>query len=184
MKLLIAFLRKIYFLVIYNDILKEHVERGLVVGKNFKMQNEVIIDSSCTWLIEIGDNVTLAPRVHILAHDASMKKFLNYAKIGKIKIGNRVFIGAGTIVLPGVTIGNDVVIGAGSVVTKSIPDGHVAVGNPAKIVCTLDDFLGKKRKEMAHCPCFGDEFTVKEKISDEMKNQMKCQMQDGFGYII
>ena len=82
----------------------------------------MLIDDSHAWLIEIGDNVTLAPRVHILAHDASTKLYLGYTKIGRVRIGNDVFIGHVTIILPGVTIGDNVVIGAGSVVKSDIPD--------------------------------------------------------------
>ena len=52
------------------------VKMGMKVGKNFGRLNGVILDPSHCWLIEIGDNVTLAPRVHILCHDASTKQFL------------------------------------------------------------------------------------------------------------
>ena len=106
------------------------VSMGMKVGKNFKRLNGVILDPSHCWLIEIGDNVTMAPRVHILCHDASTKTFLNYTKIGRVSIGDNVFIGAESIVLPGVTIGSNVVIGAGSVVTHDVPGGMLAAGNP------------------------------------------------------
>ena len=59
------------------------ISMGMKVGKNFGRLNGVILDPSHCWLIEIGDNVTLAPRVHILCHDASTKPFLNYTKIGR-----------------------------------------------------------------------------------------------------
>lgn len=62
---------------------------------------EVIIDPGHCWLIELGDDVTLAPRVHSLAHDASTKRELGYTRIAKVKIGSNVFIGAGSIVLSG-----------------------------------------------------------------------------------
>ena len=78
------------------------------------MMGECIIDPGHCWLISVGDRVTLAPRVHILAHDASLKETLGYTKIGRVKIGNDVFIGANTTILPGVTIGDKVVIGANS----------------------------------------------------------------------
>ena len=80
------------------------VKMGLKVGENFNRLNGVILDPSHCWLISIGNNVTLAPRVHILAHDASTKTFLNYTKIGHVKIGNNVFIGAESIVLPNVEL--------------------------------------------------------------------------------
>jgi acetyltransferase-like isoleucine patch superfamily enzyme len=56
-----------------------------------KIQGEVIIDYSHYWHITIGENVTIAPRVHILAHDASTKLHLGYTKIGKVDIGNNNF---------------------------------------------------------------------------------------------
>jgi maltose O-acetyltransferase len=177
-------LRRLYHRIFRRDPVKDHIKRGLVVGENFHMLEEVIIDYSHIWHIEIGDDVTLAPRVHILAHDASTKKHLNYIKIGKVKIGNRVFVGAGSIILPGVTIGDDVVIGAGSVVSRDIPDGYVAVGNPAKLICTIDEFLSKKRIEMNIFPCFGEEYTIRKNVTVDMKNEMNHRMNDKIGYII
>lgn len=72
------------------------------------------------FLICIGDDCTFTAKVHILAHDASTKKHLGFTKIGKVIVGNGVFLGVGVVVLPGVTIGDDAIVGAGSVVTKSI----------------------------------------------------------------
>jgi maltose O-acetyltransferase len=177
-------LRKIYRRVFCRNPIQNYIDKGLVVGKNFYIGDEVIIDSSHIWHIEIGDDVTLAPRVHILAHDASTKMHLNYTRIGKVKIGNRVFIGASSIILPGVTIGNNVIIGAGSLVSRDIPDGNVAVGNPAKPICTIDDFLSKKRDEMNGVPCFGKEYTIKKNVTAGMKNEMNQRMKDNIGYII
>lgn len=71
------------------------IENGLAIGKNAAIMGEVILDPGHCWLIEIGDNVTIAPRVHILAHDASTRREHGYAKIGRVTIGNNVFIGAG-----------------------------------------------------------------------------------------
>jgi maltose O-acetyltransferase len=81
---------------------------GLTVGENFSRQEKTLIDQSHCWLITIGDDVTLAPRAHILAHDASTKKALGYTRIGVVNIGNNVFIGASSTILPGVNIGNNV----------------------------------------------------------------------------
>ena len=123
-------------------------KRGLKVGKHFKRMGGVIIDPSHCYHITIGDNVTLAPRVHILAHDSSFGLFTGKTRAANVTIGNNVFIGAGSIILPGVHIGNRVVIGAGSVVTKDIPNNSVAVGNPAKVICTLDAYLEKEKAKM------------------------------------
>ena len=137
------------------------IRRGLIVGTNFTRMGGVIIDPSHCWHITIGDNVTLAPRVHILAHDASTKVFLGYTRVENTKIGNNVFIGAGSIVLPGVTIGNNVVIGAGSVVSQDIPDDSVAVGNPARVVKALSVFMEENKQKMTPETVFGEEFTLR-----------------------
>ena len=158
-------------------------QRGLVVGKNLKMQHGVVIDSSHCWHIEIGDDVTLAPFVHILAHDASTKLHLGYTRIGKVVIGHRVFIGASSIILPGVSIGPNVIIGAGSVVTHSVVANVVAAGNPARVICTIDEYIEKKKTEMGSVPCFGEEYSLRRDVSDKMKNEMNDLMIKRFGYI-
>lgn len=163
--------------------LKKLKKAGLKVGENFSMQEKCIIDKSHCWLITIGDDVTLAPRVHILAHDASTKRHLNYAKIGLVNIGNKTFIGAGSIILPNVTIGSNCIIGAGSVVTKNIPDSSVAVGNPAKVICSTDEYLNKQRKLMEERPVYDSKWTVRENITDEMKKEMVDALKDGIGYV-
>ena len=141
--------------------LNKLIKKGLVVGKNFKRMGGVIIDPSHCWHITIGDNVTLAPNVHLIAHDASSKVFLNYTRVANIRIGNNVFVGAGSIILPGVTIGNNVVIGAGSVVATDIPDGVVALGSPAHVVKTIDEFLNAQRNKMNPDNMFDETFTLR-----------------------
>ena len=145
------------------------ISMGMVVGKNFKRLSGTILDPSHCWLIEIGDDVTLAPRVHILCHDASTKTFLGYTKIGCVTIGNRVFIGANSTVLPGVAIGDDVVIGANSVVTRDIPSNSVYAGNPARLISSLDDYLNRERNRMKTAHVYGEEYTLRANISMEMK---------------
>lgn len=148
------------------------IENGLKVGQNFNMLPECIIDFSHCWHIEIGNNVILAPRVHILAHDASTKLFLDYTKVKNVKIGNNVFVGTSTIIMPGVEIGDNVIVGAGSVVTKSIPSNVVYAGNPAKFICNLDTFLSKTKENMSSDNVFDESFTLRNAISLEDKVKM------------
>ena len=61
-----------------------------------------------------------------------------------------VYIGNNVIILPGVTIGSNVIIGAGAVVSKNIPDNSVAVGIPARVIKTADEYLEKLKKESLH----------------------------------
>lgn len=117
-------------------------------------------------------------------YDASTKTHLGYTRIGKVTIGDRVFIGASSIVLPGVTIGSDVVIGAASVVSRDIPDGVVACGSPAHPISTLEQFLSRKRAEMAAVPCFGEEYTERGDVSADKKDEMNEKMSDRIGYVV
>lgn len=163
---------------------EELVKRGLKVGKNFKRLNQVIIDDSHTWLITIGDDVILAPRVHIIAHDASTKNFLGYTKIGRVVIGDCVFVGAESVILPGVTIGNKVIIGANSTVTHDIPDGMVAVGSPARVICTTDAYLDKERERMKTSPLYGEEYTMRGSITEKKKKEQEDALCNGIiGYV-
>lgn len=159
------------------------ISMGMTVGKNFGRLNGVILDPSHCWLITIGDNVTLAPRVHILCHDASTKGFLGYTKIGRVTIGNDVFVGAESVILPGVTIGNNVIIGANSTVTHDVPDGVVVAGSPARVICTLEEYLAKERARMESAPCYGEEYTLRQNVSMEKRMEQKAALDGKIGYI-
>lgn len=159
------------------------IKRGMIVGKNFNRMHGVILDDSHCWLIKIGDNVTMAPRVHILAHDASTCHHLGYAKIGRVNIGNNVFIGADAVILPGVTIGDNCVIGANSTVAKSIPDNVVAAGNPAKVICTIDDYVERNKKRMNIGPVYEEDYTLRQNITSEKKEQQRRELTDRCGFV-
>ena len=160
------------------------IRRGLRVGKNFRRLIGVIIDPSHCFLITIGDDVTMAPNVHILAHDASTCYSLGYAKIGRVNIGNNVFIGASTIVLPNVTIGDNVVIGAGAVVSKDLPANGVYAGNPAKRIMSYDEYIEKQKAIFEKAPVYEEEYTMRNKnLTDEQKEEMYNALEDRIGFL-
>ena len=179
-KLLLSKIYRFFFPLELVDVYKR---MGVKIGDNCKFQFDVIIDYSHYWLIEIGNDVTLAPRVHILAHDASTFNHVGYSKIGKVKIGNNVFIGANSTILPGVIIGNNTIIGAGSVVTKDIPENSIAVGNPAKVIGDIPTFLSKTKEEMSKYPLFEEEYTLRAGVNSEQKLKMINLINDRYGYI-
>ncbi len=114
-----------------------HCDYGynIEIGENFFANyNLVILDVG---KVRIGANAQIAPNVSIYTaghpiHPDSRNSGYEYGI--DITIGDNVWIGGNTCIMPGVTIGNNVVIGAGSVVTKDLPDNVIAVGNPCRIV--------------------------------------------------
>ncbi len=156
---------------------------GLTVGKNFNPQLGFELDPSHCWLIQIGDNVTFGPHVQVLGHDASTCPYIGYAKIGRVSIGNNVFVGANSVILPGVTIGDNVIIGAGSVITKSIDSNTVYAGNPARPIKTIDEYVIENEAAMKNAPIFNEEYTLRKSISKEQKEEMKKKLINGDGYV-
>ncbi|WP_289758118.1 sugar O-acetyltransferase [uncultured Duncaniella sp.] len=113
---------------------------NISVGDNFYSNvNLVILDGA---KVTFGDNVFIAPDCgfHTAGHplDVGRRNMgLEYAR--PITVGNNVWIGAGVHVLPGVTIGDNCVIGAGSVVNRDIPANSLAVGNPCRVIRSLEE---------------------------------------------
>lgn len=106
------------------------------------------------WIVSLGDNVHLTNGVSFITHDGGTLLFRDSIpdlEITKpITIGNNVYVGNNTMIMPGVHIGNNVVVGAGSVVTKDIPDNVVYAGVPAKYIKTIDEYLNKLKRESLH----------------------------------
>lgn len=126
------------------------------IGKNVYLGDNVIINMNCTFVddadIRIGSNILIASNVQIytayhptepekrLKNDFDEEKEHFFRTCAEpVIIEDNVWIGAGVIILPGVTIGKNSVIGAGSVVNKSIPANCVAVGNPCKPIKYFDN---------------------------------------------
>lgn len=121
-------------------------------GCNISLGANSLINMNCTLLdtgrITIGNNTLIGPdvKIYTAVHPVSAAARIYTDEAGKtairtqtapVTIGNNVWIGGGTIILPGVTVGDNAVIGAGSVVTKPIPANTVACGNPCTIKKTL-----------------------------------------------
>lgn len=108
-------------------------------GYNIRIGSNVFVNFNCVFLdvclIEIGDGCQIGPLVQLLTADHPRDPLLRREglEMGKaIVIGANVWIGAGAIVLPGISIGDDAIIGAGSVVTRNVLPGVTVVGNPAR----------------------------------------------------
>lgn len=106
------------------------------------------------WIISLGNNVHITDGVRFITHDGGTLLFRHLVpdlEITKpIKLGNNVYVGNNVLFMPGITVGNDVIIGAGAVVAKDIPDNSVAVGVPARVIKTADEYFEKIKKESIH----------------------------------
>lgn len=160
MNLVKNFLRKVNNkLVQYTRLTsEEYVEqlrsKGVQIGENvlFRYPDHTIIDVTRPSLVELGNNLDINDNFTLLTHDYGTYVFLQLYhdfvnSSGKVKIGSNICFGRNVTVLKGVTIGDNCIIGLGSVVSKDIPSNSVAIGCPAKVVCSIEEYY-KKRKQL------------------------------------
>lgn len=129
-------------------------KKGVIVGEGTVIFDPVstLIDATRPFLVTIGKNVQITRGVTILTHgyDWSVLKG-KYGNVlgsaGEVQIGDNVFIGMYTTILKGVKVGNDVIIGANSLVNKNLESGYVYAGNPAKKICSIEEYYAKRLNE-------------------------------------
>ena len=152
-------------------------QRGMHLGSDVWLPASTWIDPDYCFLISIGDHCGFGEECLILAHDAQMDEFLDAARIGQVTIHESCHIGARTVLLPGVVIGPKTIVGANSVVSRSLPPNTVCAGNPAKVLCSLEDYLSKHRFRIADATkvtCVTSDTTWQERshIAETVKNGM------------
>lgn len=166
-------------------IIEDHIKRGMKVWENCSIMDGSTFDYGHCNLISIGNNVTIAPQAYLLAHDASTKRDLGYTKIGRIEIKDNVFIGARALVMPGVTVGESSIVAAGAVVTKDVPSNSVVAGNPAKIICSKNEYINKNKLLLNEYPKFSWDYSHGSgKLTEEMKEEMNDKLKYTNGYMI
>lgn len=162
--------------------LSDYIRLGMKVGSNCKIQPGLVVDHSNCWLIEIGNNVTIAPFVYLLAHDASTKMHLNCTKVGRVVIEDNCFLGARAIIMPGVTVGENSIVAAGSVVTRDVMKNSVVGGNPAKFICSLEDYLNKQKQLLSDNPNFDNSYSIDKNITQKRKEEMNRMLENTIGF--
>ncbi|WP_294353873.1 acyltransferase [uncultured Clostridium sp.] len=127
-------------------------KKGVKIGTGCEVFPEVEFGSE-PYLIEIGNDVRITNGVKFVTHDGgvwvlrNMNKLPNADIFGKIIIGNNVHIGWNSIIMPNVTIGDNCIIGCGAVVTKDIPSNSVAVGVPARVIKTIEEYYEQNKEK-------------------------------------
>ena len=128
----------------------------LAIGENcWIMRTANITDPA---YVRMGNNVMLSA-CSLLGHDGSIHMLqqaygVTLDKVGRIDIGDNVFIGHQAIVLPGITIGDNVIVGAGSVVTKDVSSGDIVAGVPARQVGRTDEYVAQLDKATRESPWY------------------------------
>lgn len=105
--------------------------------------------SSEPYMITIGNNVQVTDNVHFHPHGGghvARRQYPDFDIFGKIVVEDWAYIGSGSHIMAGVTIGEGALVAAGSIVTKSVPANTVVGGNPAKVICTVDEYIERNIK--------------------------------------
>jgi maltose O-acetyltransferase len=137
-----------------EQTLRQLRKLGLRAHPPVRLSARCVIDRRFAWAVEIGAYTIIANDVCIIAHDAAIKRLTSYTEVRPVTIGERCYVGAGTIVLPGAVIGDDAIVGAGSLVRGEIPAASVAVGRPAKVVTSIEDLRDRHLAQMQSSPRF------------------------------
>ena len=143
---------RIRWLLLSDEKKKKQLEqRGMVIGEGCEILNGFNFGSE-PYLVEIGNNVRVTSGVKITTHDGGMwvlrhmyPEMKDADRFGRVKIGDNCHIGMDSMIMPGVTIGKNCIIGARAVVTHDIPDNSVAVGVPARVIESIEEY--KKKAE-------------------------------------
>jgi acetyltransferase-like isoleucine patch superfamily enzyme len=148
---------------------------GVTIGENCRIYS--VQFGSEPFLIKIGNHVTVTSGVKFITHDGAAwlmrdDKGRRYT-YQPIEVGNHVFIGVNSIIMPGVKIDNKVIIAAGSVVTKSIPSGVIVAGTPAKIIGKYEDYEKKALSTFISDKEMDKSIPYKERILKILKNEFR-----------
>lgn len=168
-----------------SNELNQLIKKGLKIGQGSTIHAGCCIDSGWPWLISIGENVTISSNVTILAHDYSPNIVKCGTKLGKVVIGDNVFIGTRSVVLCGVQIGDNVVVGSGSIVTRDLPGNAVYAGCPAKRICSIEEYKEKYEELKNNSPSLDTirPWDTWNDATTEEKEQMLKALENGIGFI-
>lgn len=181
----------VYRLVKVLRLIKRHLPRLFMNGVSYARYLGVEVGENCriytkTWgtepfLVKVGNRVTMTSGVRIITHDGATCLIKNeqghrYQKYREVNIGDDVFIGVNSIIMPGVKVGSRVIIAAGSVVTKDIPNESLVGGNPIKVIGNYDDYRNKvitsyvNNEEIAHIENYSERVKFACLLFEERKN--------------
>ena len=142
----------------YRNPVSYYRSVGVTIGRKCEIRGSVNFGSE-SYLIKLGEHVRINSGVQLITHDGGAWVLREYSKIPnrenitlvkRIIIGNNVHIGSNAMIMPGVTVGNNCIVGCGAIVTRDIPDNSVAVGVPARVIETIDEYFEKHKGEFTY----------------------------------
>ena len=137
--------------LLYYRFFKSGVDYARFIGVKVGEQCHIASDvhfSSEPYLIDIGSYVAVTQGVMLHTHGGgrvARRHIPDFDIFGRVKICDYAYIGSGSQIMPGVTIGEGSLVAAGSIVTRSVPAGVVVAGNPAKYVCTVEEYIERNK---------------------------------------
>ena len=132
--------------------------KGVRIGEKCTIITKIQNFGTEPYLVKLGDNVTITHGVIFITHDGGTRLFRDefpemnpYGNVfGTIELGNNVFVGINSLLLPGSKISDNTLVGAGTIVKGNFEPGVVIAGNPGRVICGIDDYITKVRSQMVH----------------------------------
>lgn len=164
-------------------LLRRAIADGLVIGKDVRIAGFQRFSSE-PYLISVGNHVAISGEVELVTHDGGTwvfrdePEYQGLQRFGRIDIEDNCFIGAGSILLPGIRVGPNSVVGAASVVTKSVPPNTVVAGVPAKHICNLEEYIARSVPRCQEIPpdVVADRKKLKQFLLDRLPVEPPDQM--------
>lgn len=162
--------RKIIKVILSPESYARHIGVNLGTG-NF------IPDKDCwssePFLITVGNHVQITNGVRLFTHGGghvARRKYPDFDTFGKIVINDWVYIGNNALIMPGVTIGEGSLVAAGSVVTQSVPNSVVVGGNPARVICSIDEYIERNMKYNTNLKNYSHKYKLEQlkNMADEL----------------
>jgi len=170
-------------LLVDKKFYPEYLRRqGVRIGRNSVLLYPSYIDPRTPYLVEIGNDVVISLNVTILTHDASTAFAGDLIKVGRVRILDHCFIGMNSTILCNVTIGPNCIVGANAVVSGDIPENSVYAGNPARFICSTEEYISKHRDLSSGVPLIEGCHYEHPYISEDRKQTLIHELDTTFGY--
>ena len=170
---------------IFGMLLGRYITSQSSVGARVRISPTAHLDETLKGrLISIGDEATISDYVQIVCHDASSNRRTGLTWVAPVTIEERAFVGAGSIILPGVTVGRDSVVAAGSVVASDVPPFSVVAGVPARRIGTVSEMDGRRITASVSYKCFDYRVCAKKGSRRMATQEMSAAISNQGGFFL